>query len=152
MKVHVVYDSAYGNTEVVATAVADVLRAHHEVLLRRVDKAGAEAIVPGDVLVVGSPTQGGRATPALDRFLAHLPDAVLEGLSVATFDTRLAARWMAMFGSAAPRMAKALMMRDAVVLAPAEGFLVDGREGPLAAGERERAAQWAAGLALPVTH
>ncbi|MBK6870097.1 MAG: flavodoxin family protein [Kineosporiaceae bacterium] len=152
MKVHVVYDSAYGNTEVVATAIADVLRSSHEVVLYRVDLAAPEALVPGDVLVVGSPTQGGRATPALDRFLAHLPDSVLEGLSVATFDTRLAARWVRMFGYAAPRMAKALVLRDAVPLAPAEGFLVEGREGPLVAGERERAAQWAAGLALPVTH
>jgi hypothetical protein len=27
-----------------------------------------------------------------------------------------------------------------------EGFIVDGKEGPLRAGERERAERWAAGL------
>ncbi|MBL8930477.1 MAG: flavodoxin family protein [Kineosporiaceae bacterium] len=152
MRVHVVYDSAYGNTELIATAVAQVLRSSHEVAAYRVGETPPFPLDPGDLLVVGSPTQGGHATPAMEHFLAHLPDSVLEGLAVAAFDTRMAARWVRIFGYAAPRMEKALVLRDAVPVAAAEGFVVTGREGPLAAGERQRAADWACGLALPVTH
>jgi flavodoxin len=152
MRIHVVYDSAFGNTQKVAHRIADVLGQRHEVVLAEAVHARPEDIEPGDVLVVGSPTQGGRPTESLTRFLTRLSDATLEGMPFAAFDTRVRTRWVRVFGYAAPRIARALAQRDAVPMADAEGFEVTGKEGPLAAGELERAAAWAAGLPLPVTH
>jgi flavodoxin len=123
-----------------------------EVVTVRVDEITPAEITPGDVLVVGAPTHGGRPTPALDRFLANLPDSTLEGMPFAAFDTRLGSRWVAVFGYAATRIDRALVMRDAVPLAAPGGFVVQGTRGPLAPGELERAAKWAAELGIPVAH
>jgi flavodoxin len=152
MRVHVVYDSGFGNTELVAQRIGTVLGRTHEVTLKRVAEAHVADIAVSDVLIIGSPTQGGRATPAVERYLAHLPDAVLEGLQFAAFDTRLTARWVRMFGFAADRMHRALTDRDAVALSMAQGFAVAGKEGPLKVGELDRAAHWASDLLIPVMH
>ncbi len=152
MRVHVVYDSAFGNTELVALRIAQALARGHEVVTARVADADPAAVEAGDVLVVGSPTQGGRATPAIDRYLTNLPDSVLESVTYAAFDTRLDARWVRLFGYAADRIDAALRARDAEPLAAVGAFVVEGKEGPLRAGELERAETWAAALAVPVSH
>ncbi len=152
MRVHVVYDSAFGNTGLVARRIGKVLARAHDVSVKAVAEADVAEIATGDILVVGSPTQGGRATPAIERYLAHLPDAVLEGLEFAVFDTRLTARWVRMFGFAADRMQRSLLDRDAVALDVPQGFAVEEKEGPLKPGELERAAFWASELQIPVMH
>lgn len=152
MRVHVIYDSAFGNTELVARRIGEVLGRSHEVAVKPVAQADVADISAGDVLVIGSPTQGGRATPQLERFLAHIPDAVLEGLQFAAFDTRLSARWVRLFGFAADRMQHALTGRDAIAISSAQGFAVQGKEGPLKAGELDRAGDWASGLPIPAVH
>jgi flavodoxin len=146
MTVLIVYDSAFGNTELIAKRVRDALAGADQVILTPVGQADAAALVPGDVLIVGSPTQGGRATEAIQRYLADLPDAVLEGLRFAAFDTRLSSRWVKVFGYAGPRVADELSDRGGEALAPAEGFIVEGKQGPLRPGELERASAWATGL------
>lgn len=40
-----------------------------------------------DLLIIGSPVHGGRATPAIDAFIRQVPAHALEGRSVAAFDT-----------------------------------------------------------------
>jgi len=152
MRIHVVYDSAFGNTHRVALRIADVLGQGHEVVFADAMHARPEEIEPGDVLVVGSPTQGGHPTEPITGFLTHLSDATLEGMPFAAFDTRVRTRWVRVFGYAAPRIARSLIRRDAVPMADAVGFEVTGKEGPLAEGELDRAAAWAASLPLPVTH
>jgi hypothetical protein len=78
----------------------------------------------------------------MDSLLKASPD--LEGASVAVFDTRTRTT---VFGYAAPRMAKRLKRSGGNLVAPPEGFLVLGIEGPLKDGELERAARWARGMA-----
>ncbi len=140
MNALVVYDSAYGNTEQIAGAIAGGMGGPEEVKALRVGQARPADVRPGDLLVLGSPTQGGRATQAMQAFVAGLP--ALAGVRVATFDTRFAGRWVRIFGFAAPRLARALEGKGAGLVAPPEGFIVKGKEGPLAAGELERAAAW----------
>ena len=76
-----------------------------------------------------------------------LPSEVLRGVATATFDTRL--RWpVFLSGSAARGIARALERKGSRLVAPPESFFVNGREGPLAEGELERAGSWAETLAL----
>lgn len=152
MSIKIVYDSMFGNTELVAQRIAEELAKDHVVDSRRVADVRPEDLRAGDVLIVGSPTQGGRPTPALTGYLANLSEEQVEGLHVAAFDTRVRARWVVVFGFAANRLTRSLQGRGAVLLAPAEGFYVSGKEGPMMPGELDRAASWAAGLRVPAAH
>ncbi|MFW6115892.1 MAG: flavodoxin family protein [Chloroflexota bacterium] len=148
MNALVVYDSLYGNTERIARAIGDAL----------VDKAGDKARVvrPGgmdaddveavDLLVIGSPTHGGRPTEAIQGLLDGLEGTLPADTRVAAFDTRMATRLVAIFGYAARRIGRALEEAGGTLVAPPEGFVVKGKEGPLKDGELERAADWAKGL------
>ncbi len=148
MKALIVFDSLYGNTERIAGAIGAALGADTPVL--NVNKADAAALLNVDLLVVGSPTQGGRPSPAMKEWLARIPAGGLKGVRAAAFDTRFAAggRGFAMrllirvVGVAAPRIAATLRSKGADVALEPEGFIVEGKEGPLQAGELERAAHW----------
>jgi flavodoxin I len=65
---------------------------------------------------------------------------------VAGFDTRMTSKLITLFGTAAPKIAKALEKKGGTLVGPAAGFYVTGGEGPLKDGEIERAAAWAKGL------
>ena len=56
MRALVVYESMYGNTHVVASNIADGLRATHEVTLVPVAGATADLVPGADLVVVGGPT------------------------------------------------------------------------------------------------
>ncbi len=62
----------------------------------------------------------------------------------AAFDTRIASPFA---GGAARSIAKSLRQHGFAVLAEPVGFVVDTTEGPLRAGERDRAKAWGAHLA-----
>lgn len=146
MTVLLVYDSVYGNTEKLARAIAGAIQpSDHIKVLRAKDASPAE---PGsiDLLIVGSPTQGGRPTPAILEFLNAIPANALKNTGVAAFDTRLAGLFVKIFGYAAGRIAASLVAKGGHLVAQPEGFIVKGKEGPLENGELERAAVWAKGL------
>lgn len=163
MKTVVVYDSLFGNTERVAQAIADALRAFGQVEAIRVEPAQADELkrqellrqnhatdvrlepahqvsLEGvDLLIVGCPTQAFRATPTMQSFLENVSRASLSGMAVACFDTRVRGP----FGSAAKTMAKKLQKMGVSLLLPPESFFVEGTKGPMKSGEVERAASWA---------
>jgi len=137
-KTLVIYDSIYGNTERIAQTIAEATGG----LVRR-----AVDVQPGDwagldLLIVGSPTHGGWYTEAIRDLLKATP--ALAGVKVACFDTRTRSKIGAfLFGFAAPRIARSLQASGGRLVAPPEGFIVSGTQGPLLAGELERAAGWA---------
>ncbi|MGE5334636.1 MAG: flavodoxin family protein [Nitrososphaerota archaeon] len=142
MKALVVYDSQYGNTERVASAIADTLRTSGEVELIRVDPVHALDPQGVDLLMLGCPTQGWKPTQAMQDLVAKLSPAQLRGVAVVCFDTRFQKpRWMT--GSAARVMAKNLQRLGIAPIVPPESFFVGHTEGPLLAGELGRAAMWA---------
>ena len=146
MNTLVVYDSQDGNTERIAQAIADMLRAFGQAQAVRVDPAHPVSFQGVDVLIVGSPTQGFRPTPAMQSFLRTVSSQSLRSLTVACFDTRFRGRlWKS---SAAPRMARQLRTMGVEPLVSPESFFVKAmkKEGPLLAGEVERAASWALGV------
>jgi flavodoxin I len=142
MNVLVVYDSLYGNTERIARAIAGIGLGEARVL--RVTEVPRSELRMFDLVVVGSPTQGGRPTQAVRDFLGEMP--VLSDARVAAFDTRLKGRLAKLFGFAADKIAAGLEASGGKLIAAPEGFLVKGKEGPLLEGEIERAAAWGRSL------
>jgi flavodoxin I len=148
MKALVVFDSAYGNTEQIAKEIANGIGAQNARTLRASDARAAD-LSGVELLVVGSPTQGGRPTKAVQDFLKALPPGGLENIKTASFDTRITkggtGTFAKIFGYAANRIESDLKRYGGVHLS-SEGFSVKGREGPLQDGEMERARGWASKL------
>ncbi len=140
MRTLVVYDSVFGNTEKIARAIASALPG--TVKVSRVGEVSPGDVGGTDMLVLGSPTVGGRATKPMQDFVDRIPDSVAEKVRLAAFDTRITMKFAKVFGYAAPRMAETLTRKGSSMKIPAEGFIVKGRNGPLAEGELERAAGW----------
>jgi flavodoxin len=154
MRIDVVYDSVFGNTARVAEAVAIALRAEHSVRLLTVQEARGLDLSNTDLLIVGSPTRGFRPTPSISEYVEGLGTGGA-GKMAAAFDTRLdletieppPLRWVVDAGGyAAARMAASLERHGFRLTGGTAGFLVTGTEGPLKAGELERAASWALAL------
>jgi flavodoxin I len=141
MRTLIVYDSTFGNTEQLARSVASVIPG--TVKLAKVGAATPQDLQDMDLLVLGSPTVGGRATKAMQDFVQSIPDPVAQKLRLAAFDTRVPMRFVQIFGYAAPRMADAMRSKGCARQSAPEGFIVKGRSGPLAEGELDRAAAWA---------
>ncbi len=158
----VVFESMYGNTMWVAQAISEGLGGPG--LVNLVEVGDAPATVPGHVrlLVVGGPTHAfGMSRPstrqtALDEatgplvsrrigireWLADLPKGQA---SVATFDTKMSHPRLP--GGAARGADRRLRAKGFRRLRSPETFWVDGKAGPLAKGEVDRAAAWGAALA-----
>jgi flavodoxin len=143
MKTLVVYDSRYGNTERIALAIADTLRAFGQAQVVRADPAHPIDCQGVNLLILGCPTQGFRSTPAMQSFIGNIPSQSLSGLAVACFDTRF--RGVLWKSSAAPRMVKQLRTMGIEPIVSPESFFVKAmkKEGPLLDGELERSATWA---------
>jgi flavodoxin len=141
MKAFINYYSIYGNTEKIAQAIGDGLTG--EVKVVRVGEVNPSELKTSDLLILGSPTHGGLPTEGIHGLLKA--SVALEGVKLAAFDTRT--KW-SLFGYAAPRIAKSLQRNGGNLLAPPEGFVVLGIQGPLKDGELERATKWAKQLPI----
>ena len=135
-----------------AQAVGSVLGTPENVLVRRATEAKLEQLREIDLLVVGSPTRKFTMSDATKAFLRSIPAGGLAGVRVAAFDTRIATEdiksgffgWFVnKAGYAAQPIMKLLTDKGGKQAAPPAGFYVQGSEGPLKAGELERAAVWA---------
>ena len=146
MKTLVVYDSMYGNTEKVAEAIGGAIVG--DVMVLNAAKANPSELESIDLLIVGSPTQGGRPTPAIQDFLNRVSEPAIKGINIAAFDTRFSTRWVKIFGYAAGKIARSLEKLGGTRIVSPEGFFVKGKEGPLEEGELERAASWAREVAI----
>ncbi len=156
MRSLVVYDSQFGNTKLVAETIGSALETSGRVLVMPVSD-----VQPGDIfginfLVVGSPTQGFTATPAIKNWIKIIPRGGLEGIKAAAFDTRftedeinkvkILAFLVNIFGYAAKPISDRLEKKGAEIVLPPEGFYVAETEGPLLEKELERAAEWIKGI------
>ena len=103
MKALVIYDSQYGNTEQIAKAIAGGIGG--EVKVVKIAEAKRRGAASYDLIIVGSPTQGGRYRLDMKSFLDGLPADAFKNKKVAAFDTRVKG-WAKIFGWAAPRIEK----------------------------------------------
>jgi flavodoxin I len=141
MKGIIIYDSQYGCTEQIAQAIGEALGPEAKVI--RVTEARTEDLADYSLVIIGSPTQGGRQTVAIKNFVDNLPAEALAGKRFAAFDTRMKSVFVKVFGFAAPRIEAAIREKGGNCTAQPQGFFVKTGKGPLADGELERAAAWA---------
>jgi hypothetical protein len=159
MKAVVLYESLFGNTAAVARAIAEGLGPIGEVAVVRFAEVSAGVAEEADLLVLGGPTHAwGMSRPRTRENPKAQSYAIgarewLEGLrrtdgaKAAVFDTRFdRPRWLT--GSAARRIARRLKASGYRLVLPPESFFVDHTEGPLRAGEEDRARAWGAELTL----
>ena len=166
MKALVVYESMFGNTELVARAIAEGLRESGEAVLLDVVVGPPGEVPEGvDLLVVGGPThamsmsrastrvdairQGadrGAAGRGIREWLDALPQD-LQGLVCTAFDTRVS-RVRRLPGSAAKAAGRVLRRRHGRLVAEPESFFVGEVSGPLAEGQLGLARTWGARLAV----
>jgi multimeric flavodoxin WrbA len=121
MNVVVLYESMFGNTHQIAEAVADGVRQADpaaQVACVPVAEAQAGLIRAADLLVVGGPTHMRGMTSGMSRKM----------------------------GRAAHGIARRLRRHGYELVGEPEGFIIEGTEGPLRAGEPERAKAWGADL------
>lgn len=140
MSTLVVFDSNFGNTRIIADAIASELGARALPL----SEVGPGRPAGVDLLVVGSPIIAWKPTEKMQAFLDGLGEGTLSGVRAAAFDTRVR---LFIHGDAAGKISRALEKAGAQIVARPRGFIVEGREGPLAAGEVEEAAAWARAVA-----
>lgn len=160
VKVVVVFESHWGNTETVARAIAEGIGPEARAL--HTDEATAEAIDGADLIVAGSPVLVfGLPRPMVTKDLAAERKAPrpadtshpllrtwLDGLAAghgyaAAFETRVS--WSP---RGATRTIESKLRRAGYrILAKPERFIVQGLYGPLREGETDRARQWGATLA-----
>jgi hypothetical protein len=169
MRVLVVFESMFGNTEAVARAVADGLAGTTsgepvEVDVREVTQAPSPATGGWDLVVAGGPTHAfslsrpGTRADALSRgatqgsrdaglreWLEHLAKGP-HAERLAAFDTRVG-KVRHLPGSAATKASR-LARQHGYAPAGKESFYVADTEGPLVPGELERAKAWGARLAV----
>jgi hypothetical protein len=169
MRTVIIYESMYGNTHLIAEAIARGLEPGNDVSVVPVGEATRELLGGADLVVAGGPTHvhgmsqartrraavaqarkaGGR--PALDA------DAGGPGLrdwfgslgpvsaSAAAFDTRLAGPAV-LTGRASKGIARLLARHGLTLVAAAKSFLVT-TGNQLLPGEEERAQEWGEELA-----
>lgn len=153
MKVLIVYDSVFGNTEKIAQVIGNAMGSQAEVNILRVGNVKQENLRGLDMLIVGSPTRAFKPTKEIINFLNGFPKNGLKGVKVAAFDTRFTMSaieesrvlpfLVRLFGYAAKPISNRLEKKGGELIIPPEGFFVEGVEGPLKEGEIERAASWA---------
>ncbi len=148
MKALIIYDSQYGNTEQIAKAIGQGFEGDIKVL--KVGDVKPEDIAWARTVIIGSPTQGGRQTPAVKAFVENLPADVFTGKRLAAFDTRVKSFWVKMFGWGADKIQASLKGKGGNITAQPQGFFVNSAKGPLADGELERATTWAKAIAAGV--
>jgi flavodoxin len=154
IKALVVYDSFFGNTERIARSIGNALGRPEDVGIFRVVDVRPEQLAGLKLLIVGSPTRAFSPSPAIKKFLKSIPQNGLKGVKVAAFDTRVTDEeidsavfilriFVNIFGYAAKPIADRLVKKGGQLIAPPDGFFVQGMEGPLKEGELERASDWA---------
>ncbi|MFD5467212.1 flavodoxin family protein [Kitasatospora sp. NPDC127059] len=172
----IVYESMYGNTREIAEAIAEgVHRAAPGAAVDCLPVAEADADLTrsADLLVVGGPTHMHGMSSGLSRRMAAAAEAHKEGREAAAaearetvegpglrawfhglpqtepgthaaaFDTRVD---MPRAGGAANGIAHRLSGHHYDLVVEPEGFIVEDNDGPLRAGELDRARAWGAGL------
>lgn len=146
MNALVVYFSKFGNTQMLAEAIAEKLAGNGGVRTISSDELTANDLKDADLIVMGSPTHNMNLPKSVKPVFERLPRRVLPGTPVAAFDTSYKMSWWLNQFTASKRLAKKLRKLGGKLVVPPEIFHVMEREGPLYEGEIERAQTWAASI------
>ncbi len=148
MKILVVYDSYFGNTERIALAIRDTIPENKHVIVKKISDFNNNDIEGVEVIIIGSPTRAFRPTEAITNFLKKIDVSKYKwiafdtGVNPKQIKSKILTLMVKLFGYAAPNMAKIIKKAGGVMLADPETFYVIGNEGPLVTGEIDRFHQW----------
>ena len=156
MNTIVVFDSLHGNTERIAHAIGEALEPLGEVRVLRTSEVAPDTTA--DAWVVGGPTQRHGMSPTLAALVDGMPIGSLQGIPVATFDTRY--HYPSLMSGSAAKAAEGRLRRTGClfITSPESFFVKEGDRPPgggkpapesehLEAGELDRARAWGAQLA-----
>lgn len=144
MKSIVIHATRTGNTGLVANAIAAALATHGEATIMAADDVDGQ-LPAADLVVIGSPTEGHGAHPALDALLGRLGPAGFRDRAFAAFDTRVAwPQWLS--GSAASTIRRRAVKAGGRLIGPELSCIVTMKP-ELEPGQADRATAWAHALA-----
>jgi flavodoxin len=146
MNALVVYWSNFGNTQQVANAIAETIKAAGSVRMLSMDRLTAPDLQDVDLVVMGCPTHRMNLPEAVRSTFEALPRRILRKTPTAAFDTSYQMSAFLAHFTASKKLVQKLRKLGGKRLVPPETFRVVGREGPLYDGEIERARAWARSL------
>ena len=93
MKVLIVYDTKYGNTEKVAKLIAEGITSaeDNEVIVNNVKDVKLKEEASYDLILIGSPNHFGRHIGSIKKFINKIPKSQLKVNTYAVFDTYITA-------------------------------------------------------------
>jgi flavodoxin len=148
MKGIVIYDTSYGNTRMVAEAIAETLKESgiesNVFYVKDVKKLSTNDY---DFLIIGSPTKFGTMSFTVKGFLGKVKKEVWANKPFAAFDTENPENIEKKQGSAAEKISEKLKEKQMRQLLPVLQVAVLGWKGPLQEGEIERTKEYARKLA-----
>jgi flavodoxin len=142
----VVHHSRFGNTKIVAEAIAGELSSAGSSRTVAFDQIDIPDLQDIELLVMGTPTHRMNLPEEVRQAFKSWPKRSLNGKSVAAFDTSYKMSWWLARFTAARKLDRRLRKLGGKRIAGPETFHVEGREGPLYEGEIERASTWAASI------
>ena len=134
-RVIIIYESKYGNTKLVAEAIAEGMRevSGVETVLSELREVELNRLTGFDAILVGTPNHMGGATRSISKLIGELGKLTLEGKLAAVFDTYIGKD----FEKAVKKMEK--QIREKVsglkLAAPGLSIKVAGMKGPISEGE-----------------
>lgn len=146
MNTLVVYFSKFGNTQMLAEAIAASLSSNGNVRTISSDDLTVDDLKDADLVVMGSPTHNMNLPKSVKPVFDDLPKRILRGTPVAAFDTSYKMSWLLNQFTASKRLARKLRKLGGKLVLPPEIFHVMEREGPLYEGEIEHAQTWAGSI------
>ena len=134
MKVLIVYDTKYGNTEKVAKLIAEGITSTdgNEVIVNNVKDVKLKEETSYDLILIGSPNHFGRHIGSIKKFINKLPKSQLKVNAYAVFDTYITVD----FEKAVKKMEKQIseLMPDLPKASPGLSIKVEGTgasKGPI---------------------
>lgn len=134
MKVLIVYDSKYGNTERVAKLIGEGISSNekNEVIIKIVKDVNLKNEESHDLLLIGSPNHFGRHVGSIKKFINKLPKSQLKVNAYAVFDTYITTD----FEKAVKKMEEQVseVMPDLIRASPGLSIKVEGAgtsKGPI---------------------
>lgn len=140
MKILIIYDTNFGNTQKVAYLIGEELKPGNDVKVTSIAGIKPTDLAGINLLIMGSPINGWRPTEKIRNFLSTFKHNQLKDLNIATFDTRVK---IFFHGDAAKTMAKSLKQVGAEQIVEPVGFFVKGSEGPVLDEELAKVKNWA---------
>jgi len=151
VKVFVVYDTKYGNTNIVAEEILEGLREVEgvETAISDVEKVDLGRVANSEAILIGTPNHMGGPAWTIRKFIDKLGKVDLKAEWAAVFDTYLGGD----FEKAVKKMEKRI--REKIprlkLVSPGLSVRVEGMKGPIAEGELPKCREFGKKIATQIT-